>query len=78
MASVSYETVGRVAVVTVDNPPVNALSRVIRSGLSDAFGRFQTDESADIAVIIGAGRMLIGGADISEFGKPPQSPSLPT
>ncbi|MAX51696.1 MAG: 3-hydroxyacyl-CoA dehydrogenase [Methylophaga sp.] len=77
MASVSYETVGRVAVVTVDNPPVNALSRVIRSGLSDAFGRFQTDESADIAVIIGAGRMLIGGADISEFGKPPQSPSLP-
>ena len=63
--------------VTVDNPPVNALSRVIRSGLSDAFGRFQTDESADIAVIIGAGRMLIGGADISEFGKPPQSPSLP-
>lgn len=77
MGSVSYENVGRVAVVTVDNAPVNALSQAIRHGLSEAFARFQSDDTADIAVIVGAGRMFIGGADISEFGKPPQSPSLP-
>ena len=77
MGSVSYENVDRVAVVTVDNTPVNALSQAIRSGLSEAFGRFQADDTAEIAVIVGAGRMFIGGADISEFGKPPQSPSLP-
>ena len=77
MGSVSYENVGPVAVVTVDNAPVNALSQAIRRGLSEAFARFKSDDTADIAVIVGAGRMFIGGADISEFGKPPQSPSLP-
>jgi len=77
MGSVSYENVGRVAVVTVDNAPVNALSQAIRHGLSEAFARFQSDDTAAIAVIVGAGRMFIGGADISEFGKSPQSPSLP-
>ncbi len=77
MGSVSYDNVGRVAVVTVDNAPVNALSQAIRHGLSEAFARFQSDDTAAIAVIVGAGRMFIGGADISEFGKPPQSPSLP-
>ncbi len=77
MAAVTYENVGRVAVVTVDNAPVNALSQAIRIGLSEAFDRFDADGAADIAVIVGAGRMFIGGADISEFGKPPKSPSLP-
>lgn len=77
MTSVSYEVEERVATITVDNPPVNALSHAVRSGLSAAIGRFQTDDAADIAVIMGAGKMFIGGADISEFGKPPQSPGLP-
>lgn len=77
MGSVSYEVENRVAVVTVENPPVNALSQDVRSGLSETFARFEADNDADIAVILGAGRMFIGGADISEFGKPPQSPSLP-
>ncbi|WP_260001536.1 3-hydroxyacyl-CoA dehydrogenase NAD-binding domain-containing protein [Leisingera caerulea] len=77
MGSVSYENVGPVAVVAVDNAPVNALSQAIRRGLSEAFARFKSDDTADIVVIVGAGRMFIGGADISEFGKPPQSPSLP-
>lgn len=77
MGSVTYENVDRVAVVTVDNAPVNALSQAIRAGLLEAFSRFQADNAADIAVIVGAGRMFIGGADISEFGKPPHSPSLP-
>ena len=77
MAAVAYENVGRVAVVTVDNAPVNALSQAIRIGLAEAFDRFDADGAAEIAVIIGAGRMFIGGADISEFGKPPKSPSLP-
>lgn len=77
MAAVSYEIERGVAVITVENPPVNALSQNVRSGIADAFAQFQADDSAAIAALIGAGRMFIGGADISEFGKPPQSPSLP-
>lgn len=77
MAHVSYDVENRIAIVTVDNPPVNALSHTVRSGLADAFSQFKADDDADIAVILGAGRMFIGGADISEFGKPPRPPSLP-
>jgi 3-hydroxyacyl-CoA dehydrogenase len=77
MADVSYEVENRIAIVTVDNAPVNALSHEVRRGLADAFSRFMADDDTDIAVILGAGRMFIGGADISEFGKPPKSPSLP-
>ena len=74
---VSYRLDGDVAVVTVDNPPVNALSHAVRTGLVDAFERFAGDAEARIAVVVGAGRLFIGGADISEFGKPPAEPLLP-
>ena len=73
----SYRLDGDVAVVTVDNPPVNALSHAVRAGLVDAFERFANDADARIAVVVGAGRLFIGGADISEFGKPPLEPFLP-
>ena len=74
---VSYRLDDGVAVVTVDNPPVNALSQAVRAGLVDAFERFARDADARIAVIVGAGRLFIGGADISEFGRPPREPLLP-
>lgn len=75
--TVSYAVEDRIAVITVDNAPVNALSQPVRAGLAEAIARLEDDPSADIGVITGAGRLFIGGADISEFGKPPQSPSLP-
>ncbi len=74
--TVHYATEGRVAVITVDHAPVNALGQAVRAGLVAAIERFEAD-AAEIAVIHGAGRLFIGGADISEFGKPPQEPSLP-
>ncbi len=74
---VHYELIDRVAVLTVANPPVNALSQRVRAGLVQSVENFEKDDAADIAVIVGAGKLFIGGADIKEFGKPPQPPSLP-
>ncbi len=75
--TVSYEISDNIAVITVDHAPVNALGQAVRAGLVAAIDRFEADADAGIAVIHGAGRLFIGGADISEFGKPPQAPSLP-
>lgn len=74
---VSYTREGEIAVLTVDNPPVNALGHAVRKALVAAFDRFASDDDARIAVLTGAGRLFLGGADISEFGKPPQDPWLP-
>jgi 3-hydroxyacyl-CoA dehydrogenase len=67
---------GRVAVLTVDNPPVNALSHAVRLGLSDGLRAAAGDPAAAAIVIVCAGRTFIAGADITEFGKPPREPGL--
>jgi 3-hydroxyacyl-CoA dehydrogenase len=59
---------GDVAVITVDSPPVNALSSTVRAGLYDAFSQAIVNESATAIVLVCAGRTFIAGADISEFG----------
>ncbi len=74
---VKYERDGDIAVITIDNGAVNALSHAVRQGLGVAVDRFAKDADAKALVITGAGRLFIGGADISEFGKPPKSPFLP-
>ena len=66
-----------IAVVTVDNPPVNALGQAVRQGLWDAIAACEADADVRAIVIAGAGRLFIGGADITEFGKPPRPPALP-
>ena len=68
---------GRIAVVTVDNPPVNALSQALRQALWDAVAELDADPGIDAVVLACAGRTFIAGADVSEFGKPPQPPHLP-
>ncbi|MCB1670714.1 MAG: 3-hydroxyacyl-CoA dehydrogenase NAD-binding domain-containing protein [Gammaproteobacteria bacterium] len=73
---VSYELVDNIGVITVNNPPVNALSHSVRSGIQNALQQAQDDDS-DAVLLICEGRTFIAGADITEFGKPPQSPSLP-
>jgi 3-hydroxyacyl-CoA dehydrogenase len=74
--SVDLETRGRVAVLTVDNPPVNALSHHVRKGLHDGIKQATADGAVQAIVIACAGRTFIAGADITEFGKPPAEPSL--
>jgi 3-hydroxyacyl-CoA dehydrogenase len=65
-----------VAVVTIDSPPVNALSAAVRKGIVDGVNGAVADAGVKAIVIVCAGRTFIAGADITEFGKPPQSPSL--
>ncbi|HEX5815775.1 MAG TPA: 3-hydroxyacyl-CoA dehydrogenase NAD-binding domain-containing protein, partial [Methylomirabilota bacterium] len=74
--SVDLDRRGRVAVLTVNNPPVNALSQHVRQGLHDGLKQALADSSASAIVIVCAGRTFIAGADITEFGKPPVPPGL--
>jgi 3-hydroxyacyl-CoA dehydrogenase len=74
---VSIGREGRVAVVTVDYPPVNALSHDLRRSLWDAAEQLDADPAVGAVVLICAGRTFIAGADVTEFGKPPQPPHLP-
>jgi 3-hydroxyacyl-CoA dehydrogenase len=73
---VKLETSDVIAVVTVDSPPVNALSAAVRRGIYDAVKSAGADPQVQAIVLTCAGRTFIAGADITEFGKPPQSPSL--
>ncbi len=74
---VSYALDGEIAVITIDNPPVNALSLPVRQGLASCFERFAADPGAKAAVLICDGRTFIAGADITEFDKPIEEPWLP-
>src|SRR5712664_2724791 len=76
--SVDLAARGRVAVLTVDNPPVNALSQQVRKGLHDGITQATADGAVQAIVIVCAGRTFYAGADITEFGKPPTEPSLHT
>jgi 3-hydroxyacyl-CoA dehydrogenase len=58
-----------VAIIAIDNPPVNALSPGVPEGIADAIEQIELDDSVVAAVVIGAGRTFVAGADIKEFGK---------
>jgi len=73
---VNYTLTGNIGVITVDNPPVNALSHLVREGLLDAFETAAGDAS-EALLLVCEGRTFIAGADISEFGQPPREPFLP-
>jgi 3-hydroxyacyl-CoA dehydrogenase len=75
-SAVQYQLKDHVGVIRIDNPPVNALSHAVRQGIVTALEAASRDE-AKALVIVCAGRTFIAGADIKEFGKPPQPPSLP-
>jgi len=64
---VRYEVKDRVAVITIDNPPVNALSPAVWEGVDQAVQRAIADAAADAIVLIGAGTTFIAGADIKVF-----------
>jgi 3-hydroxyacyl-CoA dehydrogenase len=67
---------GDIAVLTVNSPPVNALSANVRDGLSAGIAQAAADPAVKAIVLICDGRTFIAGADISEFGKPPKGASL--
>ncbi len=67
---------GDIAIVTVNSPPVNALSADVRDGLDGAFKAIAGDAAVKAVVLVCAGRTFIAGADISEFGKAPRGASL--
>ncbi|MCY4364524.1 MAG: 3-hydroxyacyl-CoA dehydrogenase NAD-binding domain-containing protein [Gammaproteobacteria bacterium] len=73
----SYEIVDGIAVITIDNPPVNAMSTAVRKDCWAALDKLAADSSAQAAVLICAGRTFIAGADITEFDKPIEDPWLP-
>ena len=68
--SATYEIHGNIAVITMDNPPVNGLGHTTRLGITAGVDRANADAAVEAIVITGAGRAFSGGADIKEFGTP--------
>ncbi|OSQ47579.1 FAD-dependent oxidoreductase [Marivita geojedonensis] len=73
---IRYNRDGDIAMIAIDNPPVNALGQAVRQGLVEAVEKAEAD-GARAALIYGEGRSFPAGADIREFGKPPLEPWLP-
>ena len=71
---VRFETDNGIGIITVDNPPVNALSPGVPQGIVAALDKGNADPSVKAMVLIGAGRSFIAGADIRQFGKGPAAP----
>src|ERR1700681_3504668 len=71
---VRFEKDGDIGVITVDNPPVNALSPGVPEGIVAAVDKGNADPAVKAMILIGAGRSFIAGADIRQFGKGPSTP----
>ncbi len=74
MSIVSFERRGRVGLILVNNPPVNAISHAVRAGIVECLERASSDDGAHVLVLAATGRTFMAGADITEFGKPPKAP----
>jgi 3-hydroxyacyl-CoA dehydrogenase len=68
---------GAIAVIVVENPPVNAISNAVRTGLIEALKEAREDGAVEAVVLSCVGRTFMAGADISEFGQPPREPTTP-
>ncbi|MCG8274379.1 3-hydroxyacyl-CoA dehydrogenase NAD-binding domain-containing protein [Aquamicrobium sp. NLF2-7] len=77
MSVIVIEQLSDILVLKLDNSPVNALSHGVRVGLEEAFGRAEADAAIRAVVLATAGKVFCAGADITEFGQPPQAPLLP-
>lgn len=75
--TVNYSVQQGVAVLTINNPPVNATSHSVRVGLMEYLAQAQADGNVAAIVVIGSGSVFIAGADIREFNLPPKPPLLP-
>lgn len=77
MSKVEYRVHDGVAILTINNPPVNGLGQPIRAGLVEAIEQAQQDPAATAVIITSEGRLFCAGADIREHGATPQEPLLP-
>jgi 3-hydroxyacyl-CoA dehydrogenase len=68
--STSYQVADGIAVITLENPPVNGLGQSTRAGIVDGIAKAQADASVQAVIITGSGKVFCGGADIREFGSP--------
>ncbi|MEE2998791.1 MAG: 3-hydroxyacyl-CoA dehydrogenase NAD-binding domain-containing protein [Pseudomonadota bacterium] len=66
---IKFEKKGSVGIITIDNPPANAMSFAAKKGVSDYLNSCMTDDQYEAIIITGEGRIFVAGADISEFGK---------
>ena len=73
---VSYQLKDNIGVISVNNPPVNALAQAVREGILNAINTANEDASEAILLVC-EGRTFVAGADITEFGKPPKEPGFP-
>src|SRR6202521_3155034 len=71
---VRFEKDGDIGIITVDNPPVNALSPGVPEGIVAAVDKGNADPGVRAMILIGSGRSFIAGADIRQFGKGPSTP----
>lgn len=80
MSTAHYDTNGNVAVIRLDNPPVNGLSLGLRQGIVEGIKKAEQDSAIEAIIITGSDRAFSGGADITEFGTPAvmQEPILTT
>ena len=74
---VSVEFEDELAIVTINNPPVNASSHAVRAGIEAAVSKTNDNQTVKAVLLTCAGNTFVAGADITEFGKPPQAPTLP-
>jgi 3-hydroxyacyl-CoA dehydrogenase len=73
---VTFEKRATVGVITIDSPPVNALSHAVRQGIVDCLDKALAEADVKAVVLACKGRTFIAGADITEFGKPMKAPEL--
>ena len=73
---INYSVTDGIAILEVDNPPVNPLSDGVRHGLIESMEKAESDDSVVGIVLTGKGRSFIAGADISEFGQQIEGPSI--
>ncbi|MEO9524596.1 3-hydroxyacyl-CoA dehydrogenase NAD-binding domain-containing protein [Marinobacter alexandrii] len=80
MSTAHYDVYGNVAVIRLDNPPVNGLGLALRQGIVNGIRQAESDDAVKAVVLIGSDRAFSGGADISEFGtdKATAEPNLNT
>ncbi len=76
ISPISYRTKNDVAIIEINNPPVNALSFSVRSGIAEALKCAVEDNAIHAIILTASGKMFSAGADIREFGQAPKQPSL--
>ncbi|KJE35592.1 3-hydroxyacyl-CoA dehydrogenase [Thalassospira sp. HJ] len=77
MSTVTLTFENAIAFITINNPPINATSHSVRSGLVEALDQIDANGDIQAAILICEGKTFIAGADVSEFGQPPKAPLLP-